>query len=169
MRGIRSPDHRMRDAALLIEPIIRLALHFINAVFRKELRRGTSSGRFRGNGLRPIFTKLRRLAMIVRIRPCATRTIEAIFLIDLEKRLHRALQPHVANAMMRSFVDGCKARRGFVAPAGFRIILVQRRLIPLHARRKMSRRIGRLFLVLLLRRTVFVVGMRRHKYSGRMT
>ena len=74
-------DHRMSDASLCVEPLIRLVRQFRHAPLLEKLRRHAFCRRFIGDMLRAFFAKFEMRTLAVRLRPGATRTIDSLLLI----------------------------------------------------------------------------------------
>src|ERR1043166_4327713 len=90
--------HRMREAALLIEPEISLLGQFFNAPFGKEFRRNAFRRGFIGDVLGSLFTELKMRTFAVRLRPGAAGEINSLLLIDLQERLCAAHDAHLAES-----------------------------------------------------------------------
>ena len=78
--------HRLRQASLLFQPVIALPFQFADRLGRKELGRHLSLCEFKGDGFRAVLAELKRASML-RIRPCASRAVEAVRLVHRQQRL----------------------------------------------------------------------------------
>ncbi len=76
--------HRMRQTPRVLERIIGPRLQFRNRMLCEELRCCASLGRLPGHRLHTVLAELERRA-VLGIAPCATRTIETVWLVGLEK------------------------------------------------------------------------------------
>lgn len=86
----------MRESSLCIQPLIRLFREFSHAPLLKELGRDSFTGRFVGNMLGAVFTKLEMRTLAIRLRPCATGTINSAHLIHLQQCPHTTNKPHLS-------------------------------------------------------------------------
>src|SRR5947209_17280583 len=96
MRAFFSEQNGVCEPSLLAEPVIRFARKLCHAPLSEELRRDALRSRLVRNVLGPTLTELRVRTLTVRLRPRATGTIEAIFLINREQRLQTAPHAHLA-------------------------------------------------------------------------
>src|SRR5216684_7500033 len=88
-------NHRMRDAPLRVQPLIGLLPKRCDAPLFEKLRCESLGRRFVGNVLSAFFAEFEMRALAVRLRPGATRTIDAVRLIQLQKRAGPADWAHL--------------------------------------------------------------------------
>ena len=77
----------MPNPTQLLEVDIRLVDQLGDRMLGEYFRRQPLGGRFRCNRLGPVLTELGSLTFTVGARPGAVRTIESVFLIQLEESL----------------------------------------------------------------------------------
>ncbi len=154
----------MRDAAECFELHVALFQQLRDRMRREHLRREPFDRRLRCHGFRAVLAELGGMPVAVWIRPRAARTVEAVLLVQLEQRVNRAADAHLLDTEMRGFINGVEACRGRVTPmvrgaAGF-----ERRLSSIDALREMCVRIGRLYVLGLVRRVVLVMIVKVHAH-----
>ena len=104
----------------------------------ENLGREPLRGRFGGDGLGAVLAELGRLSFAVGIGPGATRAVEPIFLIELEKRPYAAANAHLFHAEMGGFVDRAKTGRDLMPMGLVRAFFFERRLGAVDALGEMS-------------------------------
>ena len=87
------PAHRMRQASLVLEPVVAVAREFGDGVLREQLGRGAMARGLGGDRLGAVLAELERRG-VVAVRPGAAGTVEAVGLVGRQQRL-RAMQRDV--------------------------------------------------------------------------
>src|SRR5271167_3263175 len=99
MSAARTQYHRAGQSSLPIEPVVRLFAQLRDAIPGKELRRDPCGGGLIGHRLGAILAELKRMAVAVRVRPCATGTIEAGLLVNRQPRTSHPHRTHLGQAV----------------------------------------------------------------------
>src|SRR6266481_2872304 len=96
MRVARPKYYRTSQSPLLVEPVVRLLTQLRDTITGKEFRADPRGGRLVRHRLRAILTKLKRMPVVIGIRPRTAGTVEALFLINREPRASHSQRTHLA-------------------------------------------------------------------------
>ena len=114
----------MRDSALVIEPHVALGREVRDGMLCKKLRRHAGEGGLGGDSLRAVFAEFSRGAIPIRVRPCTTRAVKSVFLIETGQRAKRPPSAHLAQAGLKRLQYRWNAPGYMCRVCDFRIGLV---------------------------------------------
>src|SRR5216684_3591728 len=96
----------MRDASLRVEPLIRLLRKLRDAPLFEKFRRDALCRCLVGDMLGAFFAEFKVRTLAVRLGPGAAGTINAVFLVQLQKRPRATPDAHLGERILR-----CDERR----------------------------------------------------------
>src|SRR6266851_2008148 len=118
MTVARSKYHRTSQSPLLVQPVIRLLAQLRDTITGKEIRRDTLSGRLVGHRLGAILAELKRMPVVIRIRPCTARTVEPGLLINREPRASHPNWAHLAEPVSKR-MNYRRDTRGYLGDSSY--------------------------------------------------
>src|SRR6267142_4137599 len=101
MRVARTKYYRTSESSLLVQPVIRLLAQLGDTITGEEFRRDTLSRRLVGHRLGPILAKLKRMPVVIWIRPRTAGTIEPILLVNRQPRASHSHRAHLAKPVTK--------------------------------------------------------------------
>ncbi len=101
----------MGQSPLVPQPVVGLLRKFGYAPRAEKFGRAAFRCRFLRNRLDPILTVFIERAILIRIRPGATRTIDSVKLVEMRKRGYPSHQPRFFEGKLRCFEDGLQPGR----------------------------------------------------------
>src|ERR1700687_941770 len=96
MRVARTKYHRTSESPLLVQPVVRLLAQLRDTIAGKEFRRDPRSGRLVGHRLGAILAKLKRMPVVIGIRPRTARTVETCLLVHREPCASHPASAHIS-------------------------------------------------------------------------
>src|ERR1700675_886425 len=96
MRVARTKYHRTSQSLLLVQPVVRLLTQIRDTVASKEFLRDALSSRLVGHRLGAILAKLKRMPVVIGIRPRTARTVEARLLVNRKPGASHPHRTHLA-------------------------------------------------------------------------
>ena len=116
--------HGMRQPALLPQPVIGVPVQFRDRVRCEELGRNGSQRRLLGDGLGAVLAELGGLAVAGRLGPRATRTVEAVPLVEPGEGAGRAGHAHLFHGPLERHEHGGDTGRVVLRVVDDEVVLV---------------------------------------------
>ena len=114
--------HRLRDPALLAQPVAAAAGQVGQRVRGEEVGGDPAQGRLLGDGLRPVLAELRQVPLVT-LGPGAPRAVEAVLLVDLEQGPRGASHAHLRLGDPQGVADGGQTGSGVLRLRDLRRVL----------------------------------------------
>ena len=109
-------EHRMRQPALLAQPVVVARLQVRNGVLREEFRRDAAERGFFGHRLGAVLAEFRSIALFV-FGPGAAHAVKAVNLVDCQECLDAAQRAHLLKG---NFQRVCNSRKADGSRFGLR-------------------------------------------------
>lgn len=121
-------DHRMGQAPLRLEPMIRSSQQILDRVLGKEVGSNSALGALGHRRFGSVFAKLKRAPLARRrVRPGASRTVKAVRLINLSEQLHTPQHARMTTGLFEHAGDGTESTRSLGVGLGSQLRGLRRR------------------------------------------
>src|SRR6266404_350129 len=93
--------HWTSQSPLLVQPVVRLLAQLRDTIAGKKFRPDAGGSRLVGHRLGAILAELKRMPVVIRIRPRTARTVEPGLLINRQPRASHPHRSHLAEPITK--------------------------------------------------------------------